>query len=140
MSPMTDPTNTFDVIVVGSGSAGAVVVRRLVDAGASVLLIEAGKAEASDAVHEPSRVFELWDSPEDWGYRTVPQSAGGGRELHWPRGKVLGGSSALNGMIWDRGHRLDYDGWAAAGNTGWDFDTMLPLFKRAEDYDRGADA
>ncbi len=128
-----------DVVIVGSGSAGAVVARRLVDAGASVLLLEAGLPDANPAIHDPARLFELWDSEQDWGYRTVPQPACAGRELHWPRGKVLGGSSALNAMIYVRGHRADYDGWAALGNTGWSFDEVLPLFKRSEDFDRGAD-
>ena len=130
---------TADVVVVGSGSAGAVVARRLVDAGASVLLLEAGLPDQNPAIHDPARLFELWDSEQDWGYRTVPQAACAGRELHWPRGKVLGGSSALNGMIYVRGHRADYDGWAARGNDGWSYDDVLPLFKRSEDYDRGAD-
>ena len=92
-----------DVVVVGSGSAGAVVARRLVDAGVSVVVVEAGGPDDNPAIHEPARLFELWDSEQDWGYRTVPQAACAGRELHWPRGKVLGGSSALNGMIYARG-------------------------------------
>ena len=114
MSSDTEGTPTADVVVVGSGSAGAVVARRLVDAGASVLLLEAGLPDDNPAIHDPARLFELWDSEQDWGYRTVPQVACAGRELHWPRGRVLGGSSALNGMIYVRGHRGDYDGWAAS--------------------------
>jgi choline dehydrogenase len=129
-----------DVVVVGSGSAGAVVARRLVDAGATVVLLEAGGADVNPAIHDPGRLFELWDSEQDWGYRTVPQAACAGRELHWPRGKVLGGSSALNGMIYARGHRSDYDTWAYLGNEGWGYDDVLPLFKRSEDFDRGASA
>ena len=96
-----------DVIVVGSGSGGAVVARRLVDAGADVIIVEAGAADDNPAIHDPPRLFELWDSEQDWGYRTAPQAACAGRELQWPRGKVLGGSSALNGMIYARGHRSD---------------------------------
>jgi choline dehydrogenase len=129
-----------DVIVVGSGSGGAVVARRLVDAGAQVVLLEAGDADLNPAIHDPGRLFELWDSEQDWGYRTVPQAACAGRELHWPRGKVLGGSSALNGMIYARGHRSDYDTWAYLGNEGWGYDDVLPLFKRSEDFDRGESA
>jgi choline dehydrogenase len=128
------------VIVVGSGSAGAVVARRLVDAGASVVLLEAGGVDDNAAIHDPARLFELWDSEQDWSYRTVPQAACAGRELHWPRGKVLGGSSALNGMIYARGHRSDYDAWAYLGNDGWAYHDVLPLFKRSEDFDRGASA
>ena len=91
MSSDTEVTSTADVVVVGSGSAGAVVARRLVDAGASVLLLEAGLPDDNPAIHDPARLFELWDSEQDWGYRTVPQAACAGRELHWPRGRVLGG-------------------------------------------------
>ena len=98
-----------DVVVIGSGSAGSVIARRLADAGVDVVLLEAGESDANPAIHEPGRLFELWDSAQDWGYRTVPQAACAGRELQWPRGKVLGGSSALNGMIYVRGHRSDYD-------------------------------
>jgi choline dehydrogenase len=129
---------TADVVVVGSGSGGAVVARRLVDGGAGVLLLEAGGPDDNPAIHDPGRLFELWDSEQDWGYRTTPQTSGAGRRRHWPRGKVLGGSSALNGMIWIRGHHSDYDTWAYLGNDGWGFDDMLRLFRRAEDFDRGA--
>ncbi len=129
----------YDVVVVGSGSAGAVIARRLVDRGARVLLLEAGGPDTNPAIHDPARLWDLWDSEEDWGYRTVPQAACANRRLHLPRGKVLGGSSALNGMIYVRGHRADYDGWAALGNHGWSYDEVLPIFKRSEDFDRGAD-
>jgi choline dehydrogenase len=127
-----------EVVVVGSGSAGAVVARRLVDAGVQVVVVEAGERDLNPAIHEPARLFELWDSEQDWGYRTAPQEACAGRELHWPRGKVLGGSSALNGMIHARGHRSDYDTWAYLGNEGWSYEDVLPLFKRSEDFDLGA--
>jgi len=130
--------NGYDVIVVGSGSGGSVVARRLVDAGASVLLLEAGGVDENPAIHDPGRLFELWESHDDWNYRTVPQAALGKRELGWPRGRVLGGSSALNGMIYVHGHPSDYDTWAYLGCAGWSFDDVLPLFKRSEDFDRGA--
>ncbi len=112
-----------DVIVVGAGSAGAVVARRLVDRGdVRVLLLEAGGADTSPAIHDPARAHELWDAAEDWGYRTVPQPHAAGRRLHWPRGRVLGGSSSLNAMIWVRGAAHDYDHWAYLGNDGWAWD------------------
>ena len=129
---------TFDYVVIGAGSAGSVVARRLVDAGASVALVEAGGPATNPAIDDPGRSHELWFSPEDWAFRTVPQAACGGRELHWPRGKVVGGSSAFNGMIYVRGHRADFDGWAMSGCPGWGWDDVLPLFMRSEDHDGGA--
>jgi choline dehydrogenase len=133
----TKPDPGYDVVVVGSGSAGSVVVRRLVDAGARVCLLEAGGHDDSPAIHDPTRVMELQGSPHDWDYLTVPQAGCAGRELHIPRGRVLGGSSSMNGMIYIRGHRLDYDAWAYAGNAGWSYEDVLPLFKRSEDFDGG---
>ena len=130
--------DSFDVVVVGSGSGGAVVARRLVDAGMRVCVIEAGGFDDNPAIHDPARLWELWGSPEDWAYTTVPQSACDGRTVDIPRGKVLGGSSCLNGTIYIRGHRSDYDGWAELGCTGWGYDDVLPLFKRSEDFSRGA--
>lgn len=126
-----------DYVVVGAGSAGCVVARRLLDAGATVTLIEAGGRDENPAIHDPARLFELWGSREDWNYYTVEQRAAYGRRLHWPRGKVLGGSSALNGMIYVRGHRADYDHWAYLGNDGWSWQDVLPLFKRSERWAGG---
>jgi len=126
----------YDVIVVGAG-AGAVVARRLVDAGASVLLVEAGGEDVNPAIHDPARAHELWFSDEDWAYWTLPQEGCGGRRLHIPRGKVLGGSSSLNGMIYIRGAHADYDHWAYLGNSGWGYRDVLPFFKRSEDFDGG---
>jgi choline dehydrogenase-like flavoprotein len=128
---------SYDVIVIGSGSGGAVVARRLVDAGAGVCVIEAGGVDENPAIHDPGRLWELWGSPEDWAYTTVPQPGCNGRSVDIPRGKVLGGSSCLNGMIYIRGHRADYDAWAAEGCEGWSYDDVLPLFKRSEDFSRG---
>jgi choline dehydrogenase len=114
-----------------------VIARRLVDAGATVTLLEAGGPDTNPAIHEPSRVLELWGSPDDWDYVTTPQAHAAGRELHWPRGKVLGGSSALNRMIYVRGYRGDYDHWAYLGNYGWSWQDVLPLFKRSESWSGG---
>ncbi len=128
---------SYDYVVVGAGSAGAVVARRLVDAGASVGLVEAGGPATSPAIDDPGRWPELQLSEHDWGFLTEPQAACAGRRLHWPRGKVVGGSGAVNGMAYIRGHPLDYDGWAYHGCPGWSFAEVLPLFKRSEDFDRG---
>jgi choline dehydrogenase len=128
----------YDYIVVGSGSAGAVITRRLVDAGARVLLLEAGGPDSNPNIHEPSGLFNLWLTDEDWGYFTVAQKYCHNRQLHWPRGKVLGGSSGLNGMIYVRGNPQDYDTWASLGNYGWSYDEVLPYFKKSEDFDGGA--
>jgi choline dehydrogenase len=126
-----------DYVIVGSGSGGSVVARRLVDAGASVAVIEAGGRDESPAIHDPGRWPELPYSPTDWAWQTDPQEHCYGRRLFWPRGKVLGGTSTMNGMAYIRGHRLDYDGWAYHGCPGWAWDDVLPLFKRSEDCDRG---
>ena len=128
---------SYDVVIVGSGSAGCVIARRLVDAGARVCLLEAGGVDTNPAIHDPTRVMELQTSPDYWDYVTVPQPGCAGREMHVPRGKVLGGSSAINGMIYIRGNRLDFDDWAYQGNAGWGYEDVLPLFKRSEDFDAG---
>ena len=127
-----------DVVVVGGGSAGAVAVRRLIEPGMRVLLLESGGPDTNPAIHIPARCHELWFAEEDWAYHTVPQEGAAGRRLHWPRGRVLGGSGALNGMIHVRGAPADYDHWAYLGNAGWSWADVLPIFIAMEDYDRGA--
>lgn len=132
---MSDDELTADVIVVGAGSAGCAVTRRLLDAGRRVLLLEAGGPDSNPKIHHPHRFNELWHGPEDWDYHTTAQPGASGRRLHWPRGRVLGGSSSLNAMIVVRGAPADYDHWAYLGNTGWSWADVLPVFQRVENYD-----
>ncbi|HEY3882691.1 MAG TPA: GMC family oxidoreductase N-terminal domain-containing protein [Trebonia sp.] len=131
-------TYEFDHILVGAGSAGCVIARRLVDAGRRVALIEAGGPDYNPAIHQPNRSWELWNSPEDWAYTTEPQRHSLKTSLFWPRGKVLGGSSALNGMIYVRGAKSDFDAWAYNGAPGWSYADVLPYFKKSEDHEDGA--
>ncbi len=126
-----------DYIVVGAGSAGCVVAARLSeDPSVSVLLLEAGKPDKKQDIHIPAAFSNLFHTEYDWDYRTVPQAELDNRELYWPRGKVLGGSSSINAMMWVRGVPADYDAWAKAGNAGWSYDELLPYFKRSEDTER----
>ncbi|HST83399.1 MAG TPA: FAD-dependent oxidoreductase [Kineosporiaceae bacterium] len=121
-----------DVLVIGAGTAGCVIARRLLDAGLSVVLIEAGDDNPNPAISDPVRMHELWDTSADWGFRTVPQEFAHERRLHLPRGKVVGGSHALNAMIWVRGHPADYDTWAYLGNSEWSWASVRPVFEQSE--------
>lgn len=130
---MTDG-KTFDYVIVGAGSSGAVLANRLsADPKLTVCLIEAGPRDKSPFITIPLGVMWLSKDPKhNWLFNTVPQTGLGGRTVSVPRGKVLGGSSAINGMIYIRGHKADYDAWAAAGCKGWDYASILPYFRKSE--------
>jgi len=129
----------YDHVIVGAGSAGCVLAARLTeDPDVSVLLLEAGGNDEGDAIHVPMAMSQTWRTRLDWGYTTQEQKHAQGRRLYWPRGKVLGGSSSINAMIYIRGARADYDEWAALGNAGWSFADVLPYFRKSEDNTRGA--
>jgi choline dehydrogenase len=123
----------FDYIVIGAGSAGCVLASRLSERPeANVLLIEAGPPDRKREIHVPAMFSKLFRSEVDWNFSTEPQEHLNGRRLYWPRGKMLGGTSSMNAMIYARGARADYDAWRDWGNPGWGFDDLQPLFKPAE--------
>ena len=123
---------SHDYVIVGAGSAGCVLANRLsADPGCRVALLEAGGPDRAREIRVPVGFTKLLHSDYDWNYRTTRQPQLSDRELAWPRGKTLGGSSSINGQAWTRGHRLDYDGWAGTC-PGWSYDEVLPYFRRAE--------
>ncbi|WP_316525487.1 GMC family oxidoreductase [Kitasatospora brasiliensis] len=136
-----ESSGTYDYVIVGAGSAGCVLASRLTeDPDVTVALIEAGGADTAQEIHVPAAFSQLFKGELDWDLDTEPEPGLYGRRAYLPRGKVFGGSSSLNAMIYIRGNRADYDGWAAAGATGWSYDEVLPYFIRSEDNERGADA
>ena len=130
-----------DFIVIGAGSSGCVVANRLsADPSVRVVLLEAGGRDLNPWIHIPVGYFKTMHNPAvDWCYKTESDPGLNGRRLDWPRGKVLGGSSSLNGLLYVRGQKEDYDRWRQMGNTGWGWEDVLPLFKRSENQERGAD-
>jgi len=142
VQPRGDDGLEFDYVVIGAGSAGCAVAARLSeDPAVTVALVEAGGRALNPWLHVPVGYFKTMHNPSvDWCYRTAPDPGLNGRRLEWPRGKVLGGSSALNGLLYVRGQPQDYDHWRQLGLQGWGWDDVLPYFKRSEAQERGADA
>jgi len=129
-----------DHVIVGAGSAGCALALRLVEAGRSVLVIEAGGTDAGPFIQMPGALsYPMNMARYDWGYRSEPEPSLGGRRLAVPRGKVIGGSSSINGMVYVRGHASDFDTWAAMGATGWGHADVLPYFRRMEAVQDGQD-
>ena len=143
MAKQAPYTNEADYVVVGSGSSGAAVAGRLAQSGASVIVLEAGKSDEQFLVKKPGMIGPMHAEPKikakvDWGYYSTPQEHLLNRRMPVPRGKVVGGSSSINGMVYVRGNRANYDSWAAEGNTGWDADSVNAAYKRMEDFEDGA--
>ena len=130
-----------DYVIVGAGTAGCVLAARLTeDPDVTVQLLEAGGPDTAPEIHVPAMFPVVFKSSLDWDLLGEPEPGLGGRRLYLPRGRVIGGSGSINAMIYLRGHRADFDGWAADGCTGWSYDEVLPYFKRSEDNERGEDA
>src|ERR1700761_9045789 len=137
---MPDSSNSYDFIVTGAGSAGCAVAGRLSESGQyRVLLLEAGTKDTNPWIHVPLGYTKTYTDPRvNWMFDSEPEEQLNGRTLYQPRGKVLGGTSSINGMVYMRGTPTDYDGWRQRGCEGWGYDDVLPFFRKAEDQERGA--
>ncbi|MFZ9018670.1 MAG: GMC family oxidoreductase, partial [Paracoccaceae bacterium] len=133
---------TFDFVVIGAGSAGCAVASRLSENGKyRVALIEAGPKDTDPWIHIPVGYFKTMGNPKsDWQYVTDPDDGLNGRAIRWPRGRVLGGSSSINGLLFVRGQPQDFDHWRQLGNIGWAWEDVLPVFKRLETWHGGKGA
>jgi choline dehydrogenase-like flavoprotein len=130
----------YDYVIVGAGSAGCVLAARLSERPeVKVALIEAGPPDTAPEIHIPAAFPQLFKTQFDWDFLTEPEPALDGRRVYLPRGRMLGGSSSMNAMVYIRGNRLDYDDWVADGAAGWDYESILPYFIRAEANERGED-
>jgi choline dehydrogenase len=128
-----------DYVIIGAGSAGCVLANRLSEDGAQVVLLEAGPSDWHPMIHIPAGALHLRANPlVNWNYYTEAEEGVGHRSLHWPRGKVMGGTSSINGMLYVRGNPADYDGWAQMGCRGWSYSDVLPYFKKSEHYVSGS--
>ena len=138
---MQSTVDQYDYIVAGAGSAGCILANRLsTDPAKRVLLLEAGGRDWYPWIHVPVGYFKTLHNPiTDWSYKTEPDPGLNGRAIDWPRGKTLGGSSSINGLLYIRGQREDYDHWRQLGNAGWSYDDVLPYFIRSEDQQNGSD-
>ncbi|MGV9666486.1 GMC family oxidoreductase, partial [Nocardia niigatensis] len=144
MTASPGSTSEADYVVVGAGSAGAVLAGRLAQRGASVILLEAGRKDNTQLVTRPGMISVVHTVPQlkklvTWKQYSVPQKHANDREIPMTRGKVLGGSSSVNGMLYVRGNKANFDSWAAEGNKGWSYDEVLPAYKRLENWVDGAD-
>ena len=130
--------DTYDYVIIGSGSAGSAIANRLgEDYRLRILVLEAGPADSSFLLKMPAGFASLGEtSPYNWRYETVPQVHCNNRRMYWPRGKTLGGSSSINAMLYVRGHAWDYDHWRQLGNEGWSYEDVLPFFRKAENNER----
>ena len=135
-TPLIRSAETFDFVIVGAGSAGCVLANRLTeDPSVRVLLLEAGPDDTLETIQVPALFSALFGTEVDWNYQ-IEQQANYHGSTTFPRGKTLGGSSSINLMVYIRGHRTDFDGWSERGNVGWDYDSVLPYFIKAEHNSR----